>query len=88
MTINNQNQRKFIEEYLKYLNATQAYLIAYPNAGYKTARVNSCKLLARKDIKEEVERRLEENLNFDFPAADEAEAEHKVIFVTVRKKSE
>ncbi len=81
----NQNQRKFIEEYLKCLNGTQAYMIAYPDASYKTACVNSSKLLSKKHIKEEFERRFEESLNSDFPQAEEAEIEHKIIHVTIAK---
>ena len=80
----NQNQRKFIEEYLKSCNATQAYMIAYPDASRRTAEVNSGKLLAKKHIKEEFERRFEESLNSAAP--EEVETKHKVIHVTIDKR--
>lgn len=83
----NQNQRKFIEEYLKSCNATQAYMIAYPDASRRTAEVNSGKLLAKKHIKEEFDRRFEESLKSDFSEAQEAETEQKVKYVTVHKKA-
>ena len=53
----------FCEEYLKdkELNATQAYLRAYPNTkSINTAQTNSSKLMAREDIREYIDKRLDE----------------------------
>jgi len=49
-------QIAFLEEYLHNdlhrLNATQCYMIAFPKASYKTATVNSCKLMKDKIFRE------------------------------------
>jgi hypothetical protein len=37
-------QQKFVEEYLQCLNATQAYLSAYPNSSQKAAEVSALNL--------------------------------------------
>lgn len=44
-------QRKFCEEYVKCYNTTQAYLVAYPNATYDTAKANAYRLLRDERIK-------------------------------------
>lgn len=42
--------KTFCIEYITHWNATQAYQVAYPKAGYGTARVQSCRLLAKPNI--------------------------------------
>jgi phage terminase small subunit len=44
-------EQRFVEEYLKDLNATQAYLRSHPGASANTARTEGSRLLAKPDIK-------------------------------------
>jgi len=49
----NDKQKAFIEEYLiNGMNATDAYLKAYPKSKYDTARANGAKLLANANIQD------------------------------------
>lgn len=48
-------EKRFVEEYLKDLNATQAYRRAYPEATYHTARSVSSRMLAKHSIRAEVD---------------------------------
>lgn len=48
------SQRHFIAEFVANRNATQAYLRAFPEATYATARTESSRLLANPDILQEV----------------------------------
>lgn len=52
----------FIEAYAVCLNATQAYLATYPKASYETAMVNGSNLLRNTKIREEISKRIKENL--------------------------
>lgn len=53
----NENHRAFVQYYLSNgFNATKAYMKAYPEAGYDTARTGGSDLLAKPDIQAEVER--------------------------------
>ena len=50
-------QMAFCEEYLKNGgNATQAYLTAYDSESPTSARVDACRLMAREDIQQQIER--------------------------------
>lgn len=46
----NDNQRRFVNEYVASLNATQSYLKAYPDCSYDSARSSSADLLAKPSI--------------------------------------
>lgn len=50
----NMKQQKFCQEYIKDLNATQAYLRAYRPKKESTARINGCKLLANTNISQKI----------------------------------
>ena len=52
--------KKFIDEYLKIWNGTRAYMRVYPNATYETARANASDLLAKTDISESINERMNE----------------------------
>lgn len=49
---------RFIDEYLKCFNATKAYLMVYPDSSYDAARANAARLIAKDNIKADVEERL------------------------------
>ena len=51
--------QQFVNEYLKCLNATQAYQRVY-DCGYETANVNGYRLLVNTSVSEEVKKRLAE----------------------------
>lgn len=53
-------QEVFIDEYLLCLNATDAYLKAYPKVSRETAATNGSRLLRNAQIREEIERRFAE----------------------------
>lgn len=54
-------ERAFVNEYfLCGMNQTQAYLRLYPKSSYDSARANSARLIAKDNIKAEIERRLDE----------------------------
>lgn len=46
--------RRFVEEYLIDLNATRAYMVAFPESSYDAARANSARLIARDNIQEAI----------------------------------
>ena len=52
----------FIEYYLISMNGVQAYSKAYPNASYSTAVVNASKLLHTEKIRQEIARRLQDQI--------------------------
>lgn len=56
----NKKHQRFVDEYLKCFNATQAYLRVYPNSTRDAARANAARLLATDNIKAEVQGRLDE----------------------------
>ncbi|CAK1250331.1 Uncharacterized conserved protein YjcR [Fructobacillus fructosus] len=51
----NDKQKRFVIEYVRLSNATQAYINAY-DSEYSTARVNGSALLTNTDIKSEIKR--------------------------------
>lgn len=54
-------QKMFCDEYLKSLNATEAYKVAYPSCKKdETARANSSRLLTNANIKEYIEEQMKE----------------------------
>ncbi len=54
-------QKKFCDEYLKHLNASQAYKKAYSSCKKdETARVNGSKLLTKANVKAYIDKRQEE----------------------------
>ena len=54
-------QKKFCDEYLKHLNASQAYKKAYSSCNKdETARVNGSKLLTKANVKAYIDKRQEE----------------------------
>jgi len=55
----NDNHIRFIEHYIMYGNATQAYLVAYPNTTYTSAKADGWMLLQEPLIKDELEDRRE-----------------------------
>jgi phage terminase small subunit len=57
----NAKQLAFIDEYLTCMNATQAYMNAYPKSTYATANANRSKLLANTSIKSEIDKRMKEH---------------------------
>lgn len=61
----------FIAEYLKDLNATKAYQVAYPNVKYDTARANGAKLLQDNNIRELIDKELEKIKSEKIATAEE-----------------
>jgi phage terminase small subunit len=60
--ISNKRHIAFIDAYMiNGFNATKAYLSAYPNVKYESADASARKLLDNTRIKDEIERRQEEN---------------------------
>lgn len=54
-------QKRFCNEYLKNLNATEAYKVAYPKCKKdETARANSSRLLTNDNVKEYIEKQMKE----------------------------
>ena len=54
-------QKRFCDEYLKNLNATEAYKVAYPKCKKdETARANSSRLLTNDNVKEYIEEQMKE----------------------------
>ena len=51
---------KFCEHYSEYSNATQAYLFAFPNVTYGSAKTEGPRLLAKPDISERIQQLNEE----------------------------
>jgi hypothetical protein len=51
---------KFCQHYAEYGNATQAYLFAFPNVKYGTAKTEGNELLTKPDIKEKIDQLKEE----------------------------
>lgn len=47
----NDRQIKFCEEYLKELNGTRAYMTAYPDVSFDSARASSAETLAKPNVK-------------------------------------
>lgn len=56
----NKTEQVFISEYLKCFNATEAYLRVHPKSKYDSARANSSRLIAKDNIKAEIQSRLAE----------------------------
>lgn len=54
--------QKFVEEIAKGKNQTQAYMIAYPNASYGTARMAATNLIAKPNISDAAQKRIEKAL--------------------------
>lgn len=61
----------FADEYLIDCNATRSYQVAYPEAGYDTARTESCKLLAKPNIKDYIDQRMAEKTDDRIMKQDE-----------------
>ena len=61
----------FADEYLIDCNATRSYQVAYPEAGYDTARTESCKLLAKPNIKDYIDQRMAEKTDERIMKQDE-----------------
>jgi phage terminase small subunit len=51
---------KFVDEYLRCFNGTQAYLLVYPKATYESAKANAARLLTNDNVKAEITSRLAE----------------------------
>lgn len=49
--------RQFIDEYMRDLNATAAYIRTYPKTSYNAARVDASRLLTNANIREEIDKR-------------------------------
>ena len=49
--------RLFVDEYLRILNGTRAYMAVYPSASYESAGVQASRLLGTPKIKDAVEAR-------------------------------
>lgn len=56
----NDKQKVFISEYLKCFNGTEAYCKAYPKAKRDSARTTASELLAKPNVKAEIQARLAE----------------------------
>jgi terminase small subunit-like protein len=52
--------QRFVDEYLKCFNATQAYLVVYPSSTRDAARANAARLIATDSVKAEITTRLAE----------------------------
>lgn len=60
--LTNKRHIAFVDEYMiNGFNSVQAYLKAYPNASYDSANTLGPRLLGNVRVKEEIERRQEEN---------------------------
>ena len=55
-----EKQQLFALEYIKDLNATRAYQVAYPKASYETAKRNGSLLLTHTDLKSFIDAKLDE----------------------------
>lgn len=55
-----EKQKRFADEYIKSLNATEAYKIAYSSKNENTARKNGSRLLTNDDIQKYIQDQLEE----------------------------
>lgn len=55
----NSNHENFIDHYIRFNNATQAYMKAYPNCSYKMASIEACSLLKSELIQAELQDRRE-----------------------------
>lgn len=51
-------QLAFVNEYMKCMNATQAYMKIYPKSSYEAANANSARLLSNTIVKAEIEKRM------------------------------
>ena len=61
----------FADEYLIDCNGTRAYQVAYPDVKYSTARTESSKLLTNPNIKEYIDRRMQEKTDNRIMKQDE-----------------
>ena len=61
----------FADEYLINCNGTRAYQVAYPDAGYDTARTESSRLLAKPNIKQYIDQRMAEKTDDRIMKQDE-----------------
>lgn len=80
-------QKKFCNEYLKTLNATQAYKVAYPKCKKDdTARANSSRLLTKANIKEYIAEKMEERAKRTEVTQDKVIEEFaKIAFLNPKK---
>ena len=51
------SEMRFVEEYLADANGVRAYRAAYPDAGYKAAKVGASRLLTRANLRTELKAR-------------------------------
>lgn len=54
--------QQFINEYLRLWNATEAYMLVYPDSSYEAARRDASRLLTNADIAAEIKRRIAETV--------------------------
>lgn len=78
----NEKQRLFCVIYAKCLNATKAYQKAY-KCTYETAMVNGCKLLRNTKIKEQLNKLIESDLNYEFLQKSIAQKYKDIAFADI-----
>ena len=49
------NHQRFVAEYLKCFNQTEAYMKVYPRSSYEAGRANSVRLIAKDNIRAAIE---------------------------------
>ena len=69
----NERHKKFAEAYAESLNATKAYLEAYPDASVETAGVNGCKLLKNTKIDAYIKSLISEQRRIRILSVEEAQ---------------
>jgi len=60
-------------------NAAQSYLIAYDTNNYNTAKVNSCKLLKKRNVRLRVQELLKDNISSDI-------ADQELMYLMLQRK--
>ena len=75
-------QRLFCVIYAKCLNATKAYQKVY-KCTYETAMVNGCKLLRKTKIKEQLNKLIESDLNYEFLQKSIAQKYKDIAFADI-----
>lgn len=78
----NEKQRLFCVIYAKCLNATKAYQKVY-KCTYETAMVNGCKLLRNTKIKEQLNKLIESDLNYEFLQKSIAQKYKDIAFADI-----
>lgn len=78
----NEKQRLFCVIYAKCLNATKAYQKVY-KCTYETAMVNGCKLLRKTKIKEQLNKLIESDLNYEFLQKSIAQKYKDIAFADI-----